>query len=145
MKPFTIFFAALCIVCMHTTTSIGQKNDIYYALKEGFKYPPVQAHQKIYWWWLNGNVDTLRLKEEMRFMKNAGISDFDIYVFGVYDNTKIKAGPGFIGKETLNTIKLSIKEAGKHNMEVGLNVASSWNAGKKLDYFSIFCKINLFI
>ncbi len=128
-KTWTISFVAFCLVYLQTISSIGQNFDTYKILYEGFKNPPEQAHPKVYWWWLNGNVDTLRLKEEMRSMKNAGISGFDIYEFGVYDNTKIKAGPAFMGKESLNTIKLAIEEAGKLDMEVGLNVASSWNAG----------------
>ena len=98
--------------------------------KEGFSNPPAQAHPKVYWWWLNGNVDTSRLKEEMLSMKNTGITGFDIFEIGVpKEDSMIPAGPAFMGTEFLNAVKVVINEAGKLGMEAGFNMASSWNAG----------------
>ncbi|MFP3472969.1 glycosyl hydrolase, partial [Micrococcus sp. SIMBA_144] len=41
----------------------------------------------------------------------------------------VGTGPEFLGEESLKTIKVAVKEASKNGMEVGLNTASSWNAG----------------
>jgi len=66
-------------------------------------------------------------------MKNAGIGGVDIFEIGVSaannPNGMMKAGPPFMGDESLNAITLAIREATRLDMEVGLNVASSWNAG----------------
>jgi hypothetical protein len=102
-------------------------------LRQGFQSPPQSARPKVYWWWLNGYVDSVRVKEELRAMKDAGISGVDIFEIGVPPNRDpeglIPAGPAFMSEESLKMIQLAINEAGKLGMEVNLGVASSWNAG----------------
>ena len=103
------------------------------SLEEGFENPPGTARPKVYWWWLNGYVDSVRLKEELRSIKDAGLGGVDIFEIGVPPNRDpnniIPAGPAFMSDESLKMIKLAIVEAGKLDLEVGLGVASSWNAG----------------
>ena len=99
------------------------------SVQQGFQDPPAKARPVVYYWWLGGYVDTLRLKEEMISMKNAGISGFTIFEIGSRDTVLVKAGPAFLGEESLSILKYAIDEAGKLGMEVGLNTSSSWNAG----------------
>src|SRR5699024_3988759 len=81
-------------------------------------------------WWLNGYIDTVRAREEMEAMKKAGIGGFDIFEIGVpKSDTMIPAGPAFMSDSSLKLIEFAIREAGRLNLDVGLNVASSWNAG----------------
>ena len=102
----------------------------YEKLREGFINPPPGAWPKVYWWWLNGNVDTARLLEEMREMKKTGISGFDIFEIGVpKEDIMVGAGPAFLSDESLISIKTVIEEADRLGMQAGLNMASSWNAG----------------
>ncbi|WP_247235690.1 glycosyl hydrolase [Telluribacter sp. SYSU D00476] len=102
-------------------------------IQAGFKNPPIQARPKVYWWWLNGYVDKVRLKEELLAIKNAGLGGVDIFEIGLPPasdpNGIIPAGPAYMGDESLDVIEMAIKEAGKLDLEVGLNLASSWNAG----------------
>lgn len=98
--------------------------------KKEFLDPSAEVGPKVYSWWLNGKTDTTRLKTEMTEMKNAGISGFDIFEIGVPgSDIMIKAGPAFLSVESLASIKMVIREAGKMGMTAGLNMASSWNAG----------------
>jgi hypothetical protein len=63
-------------------------------------------------------------------MKNAGIGGFDMFEIGVpRQDTMIPGGPAFLSDESLKVIKFVVKEAGKLGLEMGLNLASSWNAG----------------
>jgi hypothetical protein len=99
-------------------------------LKEGFQHPPVRAYPKTYWWWLNGNVDTVRIREEMQAMKAAGLSGFDIFEIGVPANdTVVRSGPPFLSDESLEAIRVALSLAKELGMTAGLNMASSWNAG----------------
>ena len=124
-----LFSVALTFVTIFATGQTATRQSI----RDGFKNPPPQARPKTYWWWLNGNVDTVRLKEELRAMKTAGIGGVDIFEIGVpaYNNpnTMVKAGPAFMGTESLKAIEIAIREATRLKLEVGLNLASSWNAG----------------
>ncbi len=107
----------------------GNSSD-YSQLKAGFLDPTGTARPKVYWWWLNGNVDTVRALEEMEAMKKAGIGGFDIFEIGVpASDSLIPAGPTFMGDSSLELIQFAIREAERLNLDVGLNLASSWNAG----------------
>lgn len=107
----------------------AERDKDYGWMQQGFQDPPAKARPIVYDWWLGGYVDTLRLKEELISMKNAGISGFTIFEIGSRDTVLVKSGPAFLGEESLRILKYAIDEAGKLGMEVGLNTSSSWNAG----------------
>lgn len=102
-------------------------------LRAGFKAPPVKARPKLYWWWLNGYVDSVRLKQELRAIKDAGLGGVDIFEIGLpperNEGNMIPGGPAFMSEESLRLIEMAVDEAGELGLEVGLGVASSWNAG----------------
>ncbi|MBD3628589.1 glycosyl hydrolase [Cyclobacterium sp.] len=107
----------------------GQNSPVYEKFHSGFQTPPSYAHPIVYHWWLGGHVDSLRLKEEIHAFKEAGVSGFTIFEIGSRDTVLVGTGPEFLGEESLKTIQFAVEEAGKLGMEVGLNTASSWNAG----------------
>src|SRR5690349_17418477 len=123
--------ASLLFGCSKTPQESSAGN--YSSLSEGFINPPVHAKPKVYWWWLNGNTDTVRMKEELRAIKDAGIGGVDIFEIGVpsYTNPKgmIPAGPAFMSEASKQQIKVAVREASALGLEVGFNLASSWNAG----------------
>lgn len=124
-------FTGIC--CLLLSYLASAQPDSYGLLRKGFTDPPRQARPKVYWWWLNGNADTVRLKQELRSMKQAGIGGVDIFEIGVpaanNPDNMVKAGPAFMSDASLDAITTAVREATRLDLEVGLNVASSWNAG----------------
>lgn len=123
-----------CLIFIGVMTSFSSYSQTtlnnYQNLLQGFTNPPFFAHPKVYWWCLNGNIDTVRAKQELLAMKKAGVGGFDLFEIGVpKGDTMIPGGPAFLSDESLKTIKFVIEEAGKLELSVGLNLASSWNAG----------------
>ncbi|GAA4442220.1 hypothetical protein GCM10023091_28610 [Ravibacter arvi] len=134
--PFSVWMTrleALCLIaaCLFCATSEAQQADLYRKFSTGFRNPPARAHPLVYHWWLGGHVDTIRLKEEIRAFSDAGVAGFTIFEIGSRDTVLVGTGPEFLGDESFRTIRLAVDEAGKFGMEVGLNTASSWNAGGK--------------
>ena len=125
----TLFAAVLLLFACETPKT----DDGLAELRQGFQNPPVKARAKVYWWWLNGYVDSVRLKTELRAIKDAGLGGVDIFEIGLRrasdEKGIIPAGPPFMGDESLHLIKLALDEAKALDLEVGLGVASSWNAG----------------
>ncbi len=123
------FMITLCLVsCSKQQKEL--ENSIYQEMKQAFLVPPTAAKPKVYWWCLNGNIDTVRAREEMLAMKEAGIGGFDIFEIGIRGEDKmIPGGPAFLSDESLDIMKYVINEAEQLGLYVGLNVASSWNAG----------------
>ncbi|MFN8349270.1 MAG: glycosyl hydrolase [Spirosomataceae bacterium] len=129
MKNTLILLLSICCITTH-----AQDNALTKALLlKNFKNPPNEARPKVYWWWLNGYTDPVRMKEELVAIKNAGLGGVDIFEIGLPPasdpNQIIPSGPAFMGDSSLKAIKFAIDEAGKLGLEVGLNLASSWNAG----------------
>jgi hypothetical protein len=109
--------------------TLAQNPDQYEILKKGFAKPSGTALPKVYWWWLNGNMDTIRMKDELAALKKAGIGGVDIFEIGFRPDGVMPAGPAFMGDSSLKVIDAAIREANRLGLEVGLNLSSSWNAG----------------
>lgn len=123
-------FIILVLISTFSCKKVNEQSDITYkSLSEGFKDPPAGARPFTYHWWLGGNVDTARLREEILSLHDAGIAGFTIFEIGSEATKLFKPGPAFLGNESLDIIKYAVTLAGSLGMEVGLNTASSWNAG----------------
>ncbi|MGN6800463.1 MAG: glycosyl hydrolase, partial [Ginsengibacter sp.] len=125
---FFSFF--ICVIAL-TYCADGQSvNNDYTTIKNGFLNPPHLARPKVYWWCLNGNIDTIRAKQELSDLKKQGFGGFDFFEIGVpKSDSMVKAGPAFLSNQSLKIIKSVVNEAKKLGLEMGLNLASSWNAG----------------
>lgn len=126
--------AILFFARMYQPDGLSQQPEQNYTqLTEGFKNPPNGARPKVYWWWLNGNIDTARLMQELKVMKDVGVAGVDIFDIGARapnnPDKMIPGGPSFMGEQSLAAIIKVIKKATEYGMEVDLNLASSWNAG----------------
>ena len=130
MRKTVLILIASVVIFQISCVTNTPKDDTYETLKEGFLNPSASAKPKVYWWCLNGNIDTVRAKQELLAMKEAGIGGFDFFEIGVpKQDTMISGGPAFLSDESLEIIKFVVTEAGKLDLSVGLNLASSWNAG----------------
>ncbi|HTF30257.1 MAG TPA: glycosyl hydrolase, partial [Flavitalea sp.] len=123
------FLTALLFLLSGNNISFAQDFTAYEKLKAGFQKPTGTSLPKVYWWWINGNMDTVRMKEELLNIKKAGIGGVDILEIGFRPDGVMPAGPAFMGPESLKAIGAAIREATKLGLEVGLNLSSSWNAG----------------
>jgi hypothetical protein len=124
----SILLSLSCFLWLSNFLS-AQNFSQYERLKNGFAKPFGSALPKVYWWWLNGNMDTVRMKEELAALKKAGIGGVDIFEIGFRPEGVMPAGPAFMGDSSLRAIGAAIREANRLGLEVGLNLSSSWNAG----------------
>jgi len=123
------FLAVFSFLLFISSDLLAQSSNEYKTISQGFQNPPPSAQPIVYHWWLGGFVDTVRLKQEFQSFKDMGISGMTIFEIGSRDTAVVKTGPAYLGPESLQTLKFAIEEAGKLGLSVGLNTASSWNAG----------------
>lgn len=130
-KKYGLILLISFLACGLASQLSAQQENVYNRLRQQFQDPPTQAWPKTYWWWLNGNIDTVRMKEEIAAMNRAGLSGFDIFEIGApRSDTIIPTGEiTFMGDDFLRAMKVALDQAAVFDMEVGLNLASSWNAG----------------
>lgn len=129
MKVFHLIvplvFLAACVSSSYETKDFSK----YSPLRSGFENPGGTARAKVYWWWLNGHADTARIRTELKAIKEAGLGGVDIFEIGFRPEGALPPGPAFLSNESLKIIEFAIREATRLDLEVGLNLASSWNAG----------------
>ena len=110
LKKFFSFF--ICVIALtHYADAQSVDND-YTTIKNGFHNPPHLARPKVYWWCLNGNIDTIRAKQELSDLKKQGFGGFDFFEIGVpKSDSMVKAGPAFLSDQSLKIIKSVVNEA----------------------------------
>lgn len=125
------FLSIIFITFLGACTSQNEANDSHDKLASNFSDPPKEARPKALWTWLNGNVDLASLSYEMEEAKDKGLGGFDIWDVGmlVDPDSIVPKGAPFMSTESVKAIAHALKEAEKYDMEMGLTISSSWNAG----------------
>ena len=100
-------------------------------LRSGFTIPPVEARPRALWDWVDGNFEKAEITFEMEEALRMGMGGFDIWdVRSVVDEDSIMpAGPPFMSDEYVDAICHAINEAERLGLDLGLIIASGWNAG----------------
>ncbi|MBN1108893.1 MAG: hypothetical protein JXR66_03260 [Bacteroidales bacterium] len=123
-------FSCIGVVVIRKIKKPEARRGGYERLRECFINPSPEARPRVYWWCLNGNIDTVRARQEFMEMVKSGIGGFDLFEIGLQrGDTSIPGGPAFLSDESVQTIGWVVDVAGKMGLTVGLNVSSSWNAG----------------
>ena len=101
------------------------------ALRQGFRNVPLEARPRALWDWVDGNFSLAEITNEMENAVEMGMGGFDIWdVRSVVDEMSVvPAGPAFMGPESVKAIVHAINEAERLDLDLGLIVASGWNAG----------------
>ncbi|MDX2191430.1 MAG: glycosyl hydrolase [Bacteroidota bacterium] len=125
LKPF--FKISIVAIGFIFSNISAQDNTLY----SGFVNPPISAKPRALWTWVDGNFDKESITYELEEAKAKGMGGFDIWdVHHVQDERKIvPQGKPFMGDEYTDAIVHTINEATRLNLEIGLIVASGWNAG----------------
>ncbi len=71
MKKKAILFIIPILTALYFQTA-GQAISDPGHLAQEFTHPPKEAWPKTYWWWLHGNIDTIRIREEIAQMDKMG-------------------------------------------------------------------------
>ncbi|MDD6209700.1 MAG: glycosyl hydrolase [Bacteroidales bacterium] len=110
-----------------TTNPVPDKAE----LQKGFATPPAEARPKALWAWVNGNFEIEEITREMEEAKRQGMGGFDIWdINPVVDEAQaVPKGEPFMSNAYTKAIVHAIKEATRLDLELGLTIASGWNAG----------------
>ncbi len=112
-------------------TGCGTGTEEIDRLRAGFLAPPLEARPRALWDWVDGNFEKEEITREMEEALRMGMGGFDIWdVRSVVDEDSIMpAGPPFMSDEYVDAICYAINEAERLGLDLGLIIASGWNAG----------------
>ena len=124
------FYCALVAGLLLFACENSEQSDVD-QLREGFISPPLEARPRALWDWVDGNFQLEEITREMEEAKRMGMGGFDIWdVRSVVDEAGIvPAGPSFMGEKSVEAICFAINEAERLELDLGLIIASGWNAG----------------
>ena len=127
---YFFFFFKISIILALSGCRVAGTNEIE-ALREGFISPPVEARPRALWDWVDGNFQLEEITREMEEAARMGMGGFDIWdVRSVMDEAGVvPAGPPFMSDESVEAICHAINEAERLGLDLGLIIASGWNAG----------------
>ena len=93
--------------------------------------PRHAARPRALWAWINGNTDLAEITRELEEAKAKGMGGLDIWdISPVVDNRHVvPAGPAFMSEASVAAIVHAVREATRLGLDIGLTVASGWNAG----------------
>jgi len=100
--------------------------------RSGFQRPPVPAHARCYWWWLNGNTTAATITRDLEGMKAKGIAGailVDADGSGQQGNVEVAEGPAMGSPEWIALMVHALAEAKRLGLEISLNVTSRWDVG----------------
>ncbi len=131
MKKLILHSFILILVLSSCLNQENKQNNEKEQLAKGFANPPVEARPRALWDWVDGNFSLTAITHELEEGKDKGMGGFDIWdVRKVVDeNNIVPAGPAFMSDEYAEGITHAVKEAGRLGLDIGLIIASGWNAG----------------
>ncbi len=100
-------------------------------LAAGFRTPPMEARPHTYWLWMNGHLHAPSAVEELRAMKQAGLSGVLLFEMGPRGDKSAfpPAGPEFLSEPWLDQLKIALNETRALGLQVDMSVISSWDMG----------------
>ncbi|MDO4558876.1 MAG: glycosyl hydrolase, partial [Planctomycetia bacterium] len=94
---------------------------------------PDAAKSRVWWWWLNSNVDEAAITRDLEQMAEKGIGGLNLIDAGGAArpdwSQEVPVGPGFGSPRWRELFLHALNEAKRLNIEVGLNIQSGWNLG----------------
>lgn len=142
MKPPFLALVVLCSLCClipvgaQTTPAIHPEYNTtlkaQMPLEQGWESPPRLAQTRVWWWWLNGDIDKETITRDLEAMKANGIGGANVIDAGGDNqrgNQRVPHGPDFGSEEWRELFRHTLAEADRLGLEMGFNIQSGWNLG----------------
>jgi hypothetical protein len=131
MRPYIILITSFLAVLLFFSGCSNREQSAVDQLRRGFLEPPMEARPRALWDWVDGNFQLEEITREMEEAVRMGMGGFDIWdVRSVVDEDSIMpAGPAFMSDPSVEAICYAINEAERLGLDLGLIIASGWNAG----------------
>src|SRR5689334_1870033 len=92
-------------------------------LERGFLHPPDSARPQIFWFWLNGNINSNGITADLEAMKRVGIGG--VVMMDVDQGTP-KGPVTFLSPQWLDLFRHTCAEAQRLGMQVDMNNDAGW-------------------
>ena len=92
-----------------------------------FQDPPNDARPRVWWHWVNGNVDQQGIKLDLEWMHRVGIGGVHIFDVDIGTAQYVAEPAAFMSPRWLDSVRYAASEGAKLGMEVGIAGGSGWS------------------
>jgi len=122
MKKATHAIGYLFILWLLLARAISLNAGQEGSLRAQFADPPMEYRPGVFWEWCNGNINRASITSDLEAMKRVGIQG------GKAFNVSGPEGPvRFASKDWFELMAFACEEAGRLDMEIGLNITEGFN------------------
>jgi len=110
-----------------SVNSFSQTTD---PLVAGFENPPATAKPRVWWHWLDGNVNEQGIRKDLEWLHGVGIGgvhNFDASLSGVGPAPKITARVAYLTDEWRRLFRFSVERAQQLGMEFTIAASPGWS------------------
>lgn len=125
-------FLLTCLLLTSSVYTFAQKtgseshqtgNESLQTVKQGFLNPPNRAKPGVYWYFMDGNMNSASITKDLESMKKAGIGNL---IF-LEVNVGIPVGPvGFLSPQWQELFKHAVRESERLGIEITLGIGPGW-------------------
>lgn len=92
-----------------------------------FQTPPQQARPRVWWHWMNGNVDNQGIRLDLEWMHRVGVGGVHIFDVDLGTAQYVDKPAAFMSPQWLDSVRYAASQAQRLGMEVGISGGSGWS------------------
>lgn len=119
-KIITLVVSMCCLACLQAWSQDNQ-------LKAGFEAPPHWSRPQVWWHWMNGNVSKQGIRNDLLWMKRAGIGGIHIFDAGLRTPQVVKERVTFMSPAWNSCMKYAVDLADSLGIDVALTSVPGWS------------------
>src|SRR4051812_9706222 len=98
------------------------------SLWEGFASPPDEARPRVWWHWMNGNIDEEGIALDLEWMKRVGIGGAQVFEGGMNAPQLVANRLVFQSPEWRSAMRFATEKAGGVGLELTIATSAGWSA-----------------
>ncbi|THG31655.1 glycosyl hydrolase [Naasia lichenicola] len=98
------------------------------ALWDEFLAPPPEARPRVWWHWMNGNIDEAGIMLDLEWMKRVGIGGAQVFEGGMNHPQVVSERLVFMSPEWKRAMRAAVQKADELDLELTIATSPGWSA-----------------
>ncbi len=111
--------------CISSCSNPGK--DQIFQLKENFQNPPNTAKPRVWWHWMNGNINKEGIQKDLEWMHRSGIGGFQNFDAALKTPQVVEKRLTYMDPEWIDAFRFTTKLADSLNLEMAIAASPGWS------------------
>ena len=92
-----------------------------------FQTPPNEARPRVWWHWVNGNIDNKGIKLDLEWMQRVGIGGVQVFDVDIGTAQYVDQPAAFYSPRWMDSLRYAAAQADRLGLEVAISASSGWS------------------